>query len=106
MMIGMMTTTKTKKTPRQQHVVRVALLLEEVLAVLHQELVRVVLLLELVRVAQLHQILRKKLKKKKIQVGWLNIELMTTEPSGLKMKMRHGIIENPVKPIGLFGKIR
>jgi hypothetical protein len=106
MMIGMMTTTKTKKTPPQQHVVRVARLLEKARAVLHLELVRGGLLLELVRVAQLHQILRKKLKKKKIQVGWLNIELMTTEPSGLKMKMRHGIIENPVKPIGLFGKIR
>jgi uncharacterized protein YajQ (UPF0234 family) len=84
----------------------VALLLEKARAVLHLELVRVGLLLELVRVTQLHQILRKKLKKKKIQVGWLNIELMTMEQSGLKMKMRHGIIENPVKPIGLFGKIR
>jgi hypothetical protein len=106
MMIGMMTTTKTKKTPRQQHVVRVALLLEEVRAVLHQELVRVVLLLELAQVAQGLRVLRQKQKRKKIQVGWLNIELMTMELNGLRMKMRHGIIENPVKPIGLFGKIR
>jgi hypothetical protein len=64
MMTGMMTTTKTK-TIQPQHVAQAAL---------PQEQDHLALLQELVQAAQDHQVHLRKRKRKKIQVGWLNIE--------------------------------
>jgi hypothetical protein len=79
---------------------------ELVQAVQHPELAPAVLRQALDLAVLAHQILHPKPKKKKIRVGWLNIVLMMMELNGLKMKMRHGTLENQVKPIGLSGKIR
>jgi hypothetical protein len=72
----------------------------------HQERVQAVLLRERVQALQGRLVLRQRLRKRKIRVGWLNIGSMMMVLNGLKMKMRLGITKNQAKPIGLFGKIR
>jgi hypothetical protein len=110
-----MTTTKMMKIHLKLLEAQAVLHLELVQAVQHLEVARAVLhpevapavLRQALDLAVLaHQILHPKPKKKKIRVGWLNIVLMMMELNGLKMKMRHGTLENQVKPIGLSGKIR